>query len=298
MKYTTPGAFRTALEQRLLTMAHAADLPVVRLRKLVVFERLLARLLIVAPDRWLLKGALALDLRLGARSPTTKDMDLARRDNEEAATTDLLAAQAIDLGDSFTFAIERTGRLDAALEGAAVRYHVAAALDGRPFEDVIVDIGFADPIATAPEVLRGPDLLRFAEIEPIAVPAVPIEQHVAEKVHAYTRMYASNRRSSRVKDLIDLVLIRSAIAFEAGRLQEALHATFAQRGTHPLPAVLSAPPADWGPAYRRLAREVGLDPDVRIGFALAAAFLDPLLAGTDSDRARWEPLNGAWEEPT
>jgi hypothetical protein len=63
MKYTTPGAFRTALEQRLLTMAHAADLPVVRLRKLVVFERLLARLLIVAPDRWLLKGALALDLR-------------------------------------------------------------------------------------------------------------------------------------------------------------------------------------------------------------------------------------------
>jgi hypothetical protein len=196
MKYTTPGAFRTALEQRLLTMAHAADLPVVRLRKLVVFERLLARLLIVAPDRWLLKGALALDLRLGARSRTTKDMDLARRDNEEAATTDLLAAQAIDLGDSFTFAIERTGRLDAALEGAAVRYHVAAALDGRPFEDVIVDIGFADPIATAPEVLRGPDLLRFAEIEPIAVPAVPIEQHVAEKVHAYTRMYASNRRSS------------------------------------------------------------------------------------------------------
>jgi len=30
MKYATPGAFRTALEQRLLTMAHAVDLPVVR----------------------------------------------------------------------------------------------------------------------------------------------------------------------------------------------------------------------------------------------------------------------------
>jgi len=298
MKYATPGAFRTALERRLLTTAHEADLPVGRLRKLVVFERLLARLLIVAPDRWLLKGALALDLRLGARSRTTKDMDLARDDDDEAATTDLLAAQVLDLGDYFTFAIERTGKLDVALEGAAVRYHVAAALDGRPFEDVIVDIGFADPIATAPETLRGPDLLRFAEIEPIAVPAVPIAQHVAEKMHAYTRMYASDRRSSRVKDLIDLVLIRSAIAFEAGRLYEALHATFAQRGTHPLPAALPPPPADWGPAYRRLARAVGLDPDVRSGFALAATFLDPLLAGTLPDRARWAPLLGTWEEPS
>jgi len=298
MKYATPGAFRTALERRLLTTAHEADLPVGRLRKLVVFERLLARLLIVAPGRWILKGALALDLRLGARSRTTKDMDLARDDDDEAATTDLLAAQVLDLGDYFTFAIERTGKLDVALEGAAVRYHVAAALDGRPFEDVIVDIGFADPIATAPETLRGPDLLRFAEIEPIAVPAVPIAQHVAEKMHAYTRMYASDRRSSRVKDLIDLVLIRSAIAFEAGRLYEALHATFAQRGTHPLPAALPPPPADWGPAYRRLAREVGLDPDVRSGFALAATFLDPLLAGTLPDRARWAPLLGTWEEPS
>jgi len=298
MKYATPGAFRTALERRLLTTAHEADLPVGRLRKLVVFERLLARLLIVAPGRWILKGALALDLRLGARSRTTKDMDLARDDDDEAATTDLLAAQVLDLGDYFTFAIERTGKLDVALEGAAVRYHVAAALDGRPFEDVIVDIGFADPIATAPETLRGPDLLRFAEIEPIAVPAVPIAQHVAEKMHAYTRMYASDRRSSRVKDLIDLVLIRSAIAFEAGRLYEALHATFAGRATHPLPAALPPPPADWGPAYRRLAREVGLDPDVRSGFALAATFLDPLLAGTLPDRARWAPLLGTWEEPS
>ncbi len=142
MKYATSGAFRTALEQRLLTEAREAGLPVVRLRKLVVFDRLLARLLLAAPDRWLLKGALALDLRLGARSRTTKDMDLARHDDEEEATADLLAAQVLDLGDYFTFEIERTGRLDAAFEGAAVRYHVAAALDGRPFEDVIVDIGF------------------------------------------------------------------------------------------------------------------------------------------------------------
>lgn len=73
MRYVTPGAFRTALERRLRDAARQTDVPLVRLRKLVVFERLLARLLLVAPDRWLLKGALALDLRLGARSRTTRD---------------------------------------------------------------------------------------------------------------------------------------------------------------------------------------------------------------------------------
>jgi len=111
-------------------------------------------------------------------------------------------------------------------------------------------------------------------------------------------MYAGDRRSSRVKDLIDLVLIRSAIAFNAGNMRQALATTFAGRATHPLPAALPLPPADWGPAYRRLARAVGLDPEVRSGFALAATFLNPLLAGTVSDRARWEPLHGTWEEPT
>lgn len=52
MRYSTPGAFRTALEQRLLTAAQQMNVPAVRLRKLVVFDRLMARLLVVAPDRW------------------------------------------------------------------------------------------------------------------------------------------------------------------------------------------------------------------------------------------------------
>ncbi len=222
MRYATASAFRSALEQRLLTTSRQGSSSLVRLRKLVVFDRLLARLLVVAPDRWLLKGALALDLRLGARSRTTKDMDLVRQDNEAAATADLLAVQALNLSDYFHFAIEKTGRLDAALEGAAVRYHVAAELAGRPFDDVIVDVGFSDPPLTAADVLRGPNLLGFAGIAPINVPAISLEQHIAEKVHAYTRTYPGQRPSSRVKDLIDLVEWRARviIAFDDQWLRE------------------------------------------------------------------------------
>lgn len=85
MRYGSAGAFRRALETRLLEHSRRTGLSLARLRKSVVFGRLLARLLALAPDRWMLKGGLALDYRLGTRVRTTKDMDLTRQEGEEAA---------------------------------------------------------------------------------------------------------------------------------------------------------------------------------------------------------------------
>ena len=64
MRYATAAAFRAALDQRLKTEAAATGLGLSRLRKRVAFELFLRRLVQVAPDRWVLKGALALDFRL------------------------------------------------------------------------------------------------------------------------------------------------------------------------------------------------------------------------------------------
>ena len=294
MRYATAAAFRTALEQRLLASSRQSAVPLALLRKLVAFERLLARLLMVAPDRWVLKGAVALHFRLGARFRTTRDMDLGRWDDERMAAEDFAATEQLDLGDHFRFAVVRTDKLDQLLEGAAVRYHVSAYLAGRRFEELTVDVGFGDPLTVPPERLRGPDLLSFAEIAPIEVPALPLEQHVAEKVHAYTRSYAGGRASTRVKDLLDLVLIPSQFPFEAGRLRSALRATFGARETHRHRSALPPPPDEWRPGYRRMAAEVGLDPELSTGYAQARTVLDPILAGTGPDDARWDPARRTW----
>jgi hypothetical protein len=294
VRYTTAAAFRTALEQRLLAAARQRDIPLVRLRKLVAFERLLARLRVVAPDRWILKGAVALHLRLGARFRSTKDMDLGRWDNERAATDDFIAAQQVDLGDYFRFTVEKSAKLDELLEGTAVRYLVSSHLAGRRFEELTVDVGFGDPLVVEPERLRGPDLLSFAEIEGTEVPVLPLEQHVAEKVHAYTRGYAGGRPSTRVKDLVDLVLILSLFPFGAARLRSALDETLGARGTHPVPSALPPPPTEWRLGYRRMAAEVGMDPELSAGYQGARVFLDPILAGTVPDDARWDPARQAW----
>lgn len=289
MRYQTAAAFRQALEDRLRTHSQETGMSLIRLRKMVVFDRLLARLVQVAPDSWVLKGALALDFRLKERARATMDMDLGRRDDAEAATEDLQDAVGIDLQDFFRFSAKSATAL---FDGAAVRFRVRAELGGRLFEEVIVDIGFSDQIAETPDRLSGPDLLGFADIPPTEVPAMPLEQQIAEKLHAYTRVYATGRQSSRVKDLVDLVIIATELEVDGLRLREALEQTFTSRGTHPLPPSLPDPPPNWNVPYRKATGELGIDQEMRAGHASAAAMLDAALAGRLN--GRWDPKSGRW----
>ncbi len=151
MKYAAPEAFRAALDQRIRNEAAASGVPVMRLRKRVAFERFLARLTVVDPQCWVLKGAFALDLRLGLRAPTTKDIDLAGAEDEQTATADLIAAQAIDLHDHFNFDVTRTPALDQAEAFRAVRYSVTAELAGRRFEQFPVDVALSEHPTTPSE---------------------------------------------------------------------------------------------------------------------------------------------------
>lgn len=297
MKYTNPVSFRQALDQHINRVHNEHGLSHTRLRKLIVFDRFLARLLAASPEGWVLKGGVALNLRWQHHARTTKDLDLARQDDEESATEHLLNAAIIDLGDFFTFTLERTAKLDAMREGAAVRYHVTTALAGRRFDDVTVDIGFGDPWLPAPDTISGTTLLTFAGIEPIGIPTVALEQHLAEKVHAYTRSYGSGS-TTRAKDLVDLVLAEQFDRPHAGRFMEALTSIFEARATHPIPEELPRPPADWVVAYRRLAVEVDLPTEgttlLDDAHAQVASFLRPILTRTAPANTMWNPSTGEW----
>jgi len=199
MRYATATAFRTALEQRLRTRSIETGLTLTRLRKAVVFDRLLARLLVDAAGQWLVKGGMALDFRLGARARATKDLDLARRDDDMEGTGGIVVASAVDLDDYFTFSVQKQRTIEAALEDVAVRYRVSAILDDRRFEQVTVDIGLRSSAVPMPELLLGSDLVVFAGIPRITVPALPLALHVAEKIHAYARVYAGERQTAGSK---------------------------------------------------------------------------------------------------
>jgi hypothetical protein len=281
-----------ALERRLLETSKQSGLPLTRLRKAIVFERMLARLVRTVGSPWVLKGAVALEFRAKVQTRATKDLDLGYTRAAADALATLRSAAQRDLGDGFVFAVERSSEISED-DPDAVRFLVRAELAGRTFEEMRVDVAFGDPLVGTPERVKGTGLLKFAGIAPPVVPTLPLEQHVAEKVHAYTRTYGQGQASTRSKDLVDLVLIGSFARLDADRLREALDRIFATRATHALPQALPAPPAAWRRSYSTMAMAVGLEGDLRIGHSLAARLVDPVLNG-GAKGSHWDPGRFAW----
>jgi len=286
MRYATDHAFRTALEAR-IKQGQTGSAGVSRLRKRIVFERLLARLVAQAPGEWVLKGGFALELRLGNVARSTKDADFEWRLGEEDAVELLLDAAELDLGDRFTFALERADE-ETELPGGGQRWRVTATLAGRIFERAVIDVAFAAAPVHAPEQIATSNLLEFAGLAGVQVPTLGIEQHLAEKLHAYTREYAGGRRSTRVKDLVDVVVIASTSVIDAAKLAEAIRVIFDRRAEHAVPARLPEPPAEWAMPWRRLARDVPAADDIAEGYRVAVDLFDPILART-VETGEWRP---------
>ena len=295
MTYRSGASFRRALEDRLRALSLQTGAPLVRLRKMVVFDRFLVRLIQDQPDAWVLKGGLALQLRLGNQARTTKDIDVLltapyyeRHDVHQA----LVRAALLDLGDWFQFEVERPAAEIPAEPIGGVRFQVRGLLDRRHFETFHIDVSWGDPLVEPVETLTTPALLGFAGIQPTAIPCYPLTQQVAEKVHAYTRPRATGE-GSRVKDLVDILLIAELRQMDGQLLQQALQATFDTRKTHALPLHFPHPPSTWSAPFRRLAEETGLGYQMLSDAGEAARrFLDPVLRGEAA--GMWDPVPWSW----
>lgn len=255
--YQSGVAFRRALEDRLAAQSIKAQMPLVRLRKLVVFDRFLARLVQVEPGAWLLKGGLVLQLRLGLHARTTKDMDLLSLAARHEVPQILTRAALLDLQDWFFFAVRPDTATPPETGPGGQRFLVTALVAGRTFESFHIDVGSGDPVTGPAEMLEMPSLLTFAGIPPVMVPCYPLTQHLAEKVHAYVRPRATGE-STRVKDLVDIILIAEHATINGPALSTAIQATFRAQGAGEPPTSLPAPPPFWALTFRKLAEEVGL----------------------------------------
>ena len=130
MNYSDAGAFRRALETRLNALSRDTGQPLIRLRKTVAFERLLARLAASQPSAWLLKGGLALQYRLGQRARTTLDLDLLTSRPPDVIHGTLAQAGLRNTDDWFEYLVGQPAR-DIADAVGTVRFQVQCNLDGR-----------------------------------------------------------------------------------------------------------------------------------------------------------------------
>lgn len=222
--------------------------------------------------RFLLKGGVAIELRIRAGARATKDVDVLFQGSPDALLDALDDAFATPYAN---FAFLRGA---AASHGPrAQRFDVRLTYRSRAWSTVRLEVSGPEPGVEQAEWVPAIGLEAFRLKGPAEIPCLPLRFQIAQKLHAVTER-PQDRENTRFRDLVDLLLLRDLIADPAD-LRAACEATFTRRGTHGWPPVLDAP-ASWGDAYARLARENGLEvTDVQEAVAQVRRFIGQIGAG-------------------
>ena len=212
MTYDTPQALRAALEARIRNASSATGVSPRPAPRRVLFERIVARLEAPSPGRWVLKGGMALEVRLRDAARLTKDIDLGLRD-EIGGAGDLRERLGRALGRD-----DRTATASSSPSGHRLRsredgggaHHLACCGRASACRKAVrrdqVDSHLVPTSLTRPTLVPFPSSLDFAGIETVQVEIVDVHRHAAEKLHAMLRDFG-DRENTRVRDLVDLVLL-------------------------------------------------------------------------------------------
>ena len=113
-----------------------------------------------------------------------------------------------------------------------------------------------------------------------ALPAVPEQYHFAEKLDAFTQVF-EDRENTRVKDLVDLVLLIERGLGADAELVEAVTRSFAEKERTLHSSPLAAPPPTWTEDYAAMAAAVRLSAsDIDSGFELLQSFWQTALTAS------------------
>lgn len=259
MRYDSPHALRAALEHRLLTTSQQTGLSLDRLRRRVLFQRIFGRLQVAEPGQWVLKGGMALEVRLRDAARVTKDIDLGLR-GSIGDTTDLrdrlIEALSNDhLGDGFIFDVGQPAALREDRAGyLSWRVSVSAFLAGKRFGTITIDVSPRSHELRGTDRFILPNALDFAGITTPEVEVIDVNRHAAEKFHAMTRTFG-DRENTRVRDLFDLVLMIEHTMLDEPAVATAARAVWRERDQTEPPDQLPRLPQSWSRRYEQLAEE-------------------------------------------
>ncbi len=186
-KYETPAAFKRALEDR-LKAASTSGVDFARRRQLLVFDRFLARMVVAFGEAVMLKGGLVLELRL-ERARTTKDVDLRLAGSGDDILERLQAAGVLDLGDFMRFEVapdpDTPEIVGDGVQYDGYRFRAECRLAGKVYGARFgVDVALGGVLSGDVEEITTDNILGFAGIAPPKLLVVPVETHLAEKLHA------------------------------------------------------------------------------------------------------------------
>lgn len=194
-------------------------------------ERLLYRVSVSQyKDNFVLKGGSLLYALDGLDTRPTVDVDFLAekisRDREylEGVFREILSIPCEKDGVKFDIAHITSEPITVEKKYPGTRFHITALMD-TIVHNMSIDIGFGDVITPCPESVDFPMLIQ--DNPSINLQAYSIETVIAEKFHT---MIDRDVLNSRMKDFFDCYQILTSKEVNKDTLQEAINATFSNRG--------------------------------------------------------------------
>ena len=220
-----------SVRQKLLNISRKEKRPFNELMQYYAMERFLYRLSQSEyADSFILKGALALQVRKVEKFRPTMDIDISQKRNNETPEIirqikSILSVKVEEDGlifDSQSIRLEDIKR-DAPYKGMRILFH--GTLDSAKI-NMQIDISFRDVIFPEPiKKIVFPCILDFPAPK---LWCYSLESIVAEKFEALMKLGDWN---SRMKDFYDLWVLSREYNFEGHRLSKAIELTFKNRDT-------------------------------------------------------------------
>jgi hypothetical protein len=229
-----------------------------------------------AGPQFIVKGGVALELRLRNRARATKDIDVVLRDAEADLADTLEQAMTGDPYQGFSF--RRKGE-PLLLDNGAVNMEFAVTYRGQPWTSISVDVARAEASESDVEWLEAIVLTdAFGVTGPTLLPCLPLRFHVAQKLHGMTLPPRPGKQNERFRDLVDLLLMEALVTHDYAGFREACELVFRSRNTHPWPPNLEAMPSHWAAPFTRLAEELELrETDVDTALIRVRSFVERIL---------------------
>lgn len=292
MRYSTPTALWAAVTTR---SKRVPDLAAPEAMQWFLRERLMARVFQSPDDPWVLKGGTSLLVRV-TDSRWSRDVDLmtdahnlegALRDFERAATradSDQLRVQVEDTG-------KRLSGRQTSVHGAKIRVRWWAGAKELP--PVKVDLAIGALMTDNPEHSRITSRLGLEGLESVPVRLYPVADHIADKVVATEGRYRDLGESSRIHDLVDLVILGRTQTVDGAALERAIAGERIHQGQPALEHF--TPPAAWESSFSEWSRRSPIT--AGLSFAEAAEYVqqlvEPALRG-ETAGCSWDPSTGTF----
>lgn len=250
------GPTKGHLERLITRYSQEQDITADRVRRWVSTMVLLGALERSGQDggpQFVLKGGVAIELRLRTAARATQDVDVIFG----GPRSELLAALDEAFSEQYCEFLFERGDPEG-LGPHATRFDVRLTYQTRAWATVRLEISDSEVSSDDVDVERisAISLEDFKLSGPDEVVCLPLRFQIAQKLHAVTEQ-PDRRDNVRFRDLVDLLILRDLVD-DLIALRRACEETFAQRATHSWPPDLTVPDS-WRDGYARLADSVGLE---------------------------------------